>query len=217
MASESAHTEQNPDESARFQRAAAIAFEVVRRRNDGEIVTDEAVVASHPELAAELRSLLSGASVLRQAAGRATVAQWEHALARMEIDDERDAKPQASANLQQLVSDEVSPAELQEIGGRTLLELADDIETTIVAPPPMIDEAESKSTHREPESKDENVSDTHCLSPLTQSSRTRLFRPVHRPPTAVLQVYDDNLSGAERVRIRVPFFTVGREAGDFLL
>jgi pSer/pThr/pTyr-binding forkhead associated (FHA) protein len=54
-------------------------------------------------------------------------------------------------------------------------------------------------------------SDTAC------DLATVRFRPLHRPPLAVLWVMDDDQDGAERIRIRQRTFVIGRTEGDLCL
>ena len=46
---------------------------------------------------------------------------------------------------------------------------------------------------------------------------TVAFRPVRRPPIAVLQVFDDGRKSAELVRLRQSNFVIGRNEGDLIL
>lgn len=46
---------------------------------------------------------------------------------------------------------------------------------------------------------------------------TPAFRPVLRPPMAILCAFDDGLETGETVRIRVPSFVIGRGAGDLVI
>lgn len=43
------------------------------------------------------------------------------------------------------------------------------------------------------------------------------YRPLHRPPMAVLNVFDDGLKTSESVRVRRTPFVIGREEGDLVL
>lgn len=46
---------------------------------------------------------------------------------------------------------------------------------------------------------------------------TECYRPLRRPPMAVLQVFDDGLKSSESIRVRTTPFIIGREKGDLVL
>jgi pSer/pThr/pTyr-binding forkhead associated (FHA) protein len=51
----------------------------------------------------------------------------------------------------------------------------------------------------------------------TVQDDARPFRPVHRPPMAVLVVVDDGRDDGERIRVRGDSFTIGRAKGDLVI
>lgn len=57
----------------------------------------------------------------------------------------------------------------------------------------------------------------HAPSPPAAADDTERFRPVQRPPTAVLVVLDDADDDGEAVRIRKESFTIGRVQGDLVI
>jgi len=53
--------------------------------------------------------------------------------------------------------------------------------------------------------------------PAAGAEAVEPFRPVERPPTALLTVIDEGDDGGERVRLRGPAFVIGRVEGDLLI
>src|SRR5438094_881285 len=58
---------------------------------------------------------------------------------------------------------------------------------------------------------------TGATPPRAAAASANPYRPMQRPPVALLIVYDDGKTAGETIRVRTDRFVVGRTEGDLLL
>ncbi len=168
----------------------------------------------------QARELIEGA------AAKARAEKWSNALERMEVDDIRDeesgfesassatpaAKPATGrdSDIPEGLGGSIS-------AGATLLEGDVDLDSTQSLSTDF--SVESVASTRQEQSPEGTGSQTSTWEPsgISRSPATPIYRPTQRPPTAVLQVFDDNQEGSERVRIRQVPFDIGRQEGSLTI
>jgi hypothetical protein len=196
--------------------AHEIVADVIRRRNAGEIITDEAVVDQHPEMARELIDLLQQAAMLNKLALRASGEKWAEAVRRMKADDTADADPiQVKPDSQDESGEESSHqanGQNAELAASAGIEVADSLSIGRG-----IGWLGSAAEATQAQRKTAEYSSLSNLRDSTSGSRAQRFRPTHRPPMALLEVLDDNQQDYELVRIRSGSFSIGREEGDLVI
>ena len=208
------------------QRAQAIVEEVVARRRSGEVISDQQVLQQHPDLLGTLESLLRRAAMVQSLRPDPNpLEDLMHKLAAdPELDDdsrvsglEDQLKPLAPTDDFEDFVDEGPEGDRitfddEDPGGGISPDL--DPQTPVGVYSPEM----PSSTWTEPGSTggDPNL-DTANLYQSPGYGEAARYRPIARPPMAILRLFDDNQAGAEFIRIRKNDTTIGREAADILV
>jgi hypothetical protein len=204
-------------ESDHAQRAYEIVCDVIRRRREGELILDDAVLDDHPELADHLVKLLRQARLVDQMAQIASGEKWTEAFRRMKADDEGD--PQPDPERQRAGTAAAEDSKRQSPDQSDAPEPSQDIE---VADSISIGRGSSWfGAPSEPAKQGQRKTSAYTsLGEVRERStekQARRFRPLHRPPMALLEVYDDDQQNFELIRIRAASFSIGREEGDLVI
>ncbi|QDU88481.1 FHA domain protein [Pirellulimonas nuda] len=164
----------------------------------------------------EARELIEGA------AAKARAEQWSSALDRMEVDDIRDEESGFQGDSEAPPASGESSAIPEGLAGSvssgaTLLEGDVDLDSTQDLSTDFSVGSVSSTKSEKPAEGAGSQTSTWEPSGVSRSPATPIYRPTQRPPTAVLQVFDDNQEGSERVRIRQVPFDIGRQEGNLTI
>lgn len=174
----------------KLEQAIAVALDVAQRRRRGEEVSDQSVIERHPELRPLIDNELKKLKILGNA--RAQAAPPPPRVARLSpAEDVGSAEP----------DEPEEPDELEELD-----EPDEDIRFTVVVEDMDVDQTCFVS-------KPDSVDSGHRQPIL----KTKKFRPLWRPATALLRVYHDDQQSFESQLLRSERTVIGRVRGDIVI
>ncbi len=205
----------SPDADAsadRNETVHRVVREYFRYRSHGDDVSEESIVARHPELAPDLQQELHKAKRIHDAADQAADERLTGLLDALEARDDDDDAPDSSV-----------PTDAPDRPGGRQRKI--DIRMTMDESGIISDiRATQAPVETSDEGSDAATASTGSVASVVRRApgelvggKARRFRPISRPPMAALNIVDDSQTSGEWVRIRGSSCAIGRTQGDVVI